>query len=315
MNRAASPHQIPGRGARISDRQLQRRGEWASEVSAAARGVLLEEPARTKTEWKVRLQLCIILLLIDHPCYYFKELSAASSLFQAGEQVSDATASIHPSILSRRRQPCQPPGCHFETQPRSAHPASAHVFTSSPLCPASSPGHPPGLAHFSSPTSGPHLHTHTHTGASTQPHHSPWPVSPTHQSRSSVGLFTFAARCPSPLVPSGQPLSPEPGEKTQAVQHPQACSPIEAPRGAAPSGVGQTESLQRPPSPRMLGLKNTPKTAHIKAPHCLQSRGSRARKLLSKSRAPVRAGAEDLGAADPEPGWVPAPPRASGSSE
>lgn len=235
-------------------------------------------------------------------------------MFQAGEQASDATASVHPSILSCRRQPCQPPGRRFETQPRSAHPASAHVFTGSPLHPASSPGHPQA-----SPTSpAPPLArtcTHTHTHTSTQPHHSPWPVLPTHQSRSSVGSFTFAARCRSPLVPSGQPLSPEPGEKARAVQCPQACSPVGAPRGAAPSGVGQTESLQRPPSPRILGLKNTPKTAHIKAPHRLRSHGFRARKLLSESRALVGAEAEDLGATDPEPGRVPAPPRAPSSSE
>ena len=315
MNREASPHQIPGRGARISDRHLQRRAERASEVSAAARGVLLEEPARTKTEWKVRLQLCIILLLIDHPCYYFKELSAASSLFQAGEQASDATASVHPSILSRRRQPCQPPGCRFETQPRSAHPASAHVFTSSPLCPASSPGHPPGLAHFSSPTSGPHLHTHTHTH---RRQHSAPPLTVACVAHASVPVIRGLVHVCSQMPKPPRPLWPAPLTRTRGKG-----TSCPAPPGLQPRRGSErcsslrcgAELLQRPPSPRMLGLKNTPKTAHIKAPHCLQSRGSRARKLLSESRALVRAEAEDLGAADPEPGRVPAPPRASGSSE
>ena len=240
MNREASPHQIPGRGTRISDRHLQRRAERASEVSAAARGVLLEEPARTKTEWKVRLQLCIILLLIDHPCYYFKELSAASSLFQAGEQASDATASVHPSILSRRRQPCQPPGRRFETQPRSAHPASAHVFTSSPLCPASSPGHPPGLAHFSSPTSGPHLHTHTHTHTHTQ---APALSPTTHHGLCCPRISPGHPWARSRLQPDAQaPSSPlaSPSHQNQGKRHELSS----APRPAAPSRLREVQLPQ-----------------------------------------------------------------------
>lgn len=127
-------------------------------------------------------------------------------MFQAGEQASDATASVHPSILSCRRQPCQPPGRRFETQPRSAHPASAHVFTGSPLRPASSPG----LAHFSSPTSGPHLHTHTHTHQ-----HSAPPLTVACVAHASVPVICGLVHVCSQMSKPPRPLRPAPLTRTR----------------------------------------------------------------------------------------------------
>ena len=222
--------------------------------------------------------------------------------------MSDATASVCPSILIHLSQPCQLQGHRFKTQPRSSYPpphprVHPEHRTGSPLVPASTPG----LASPASPT--PLAHTRTHTHASVLPYYLLWALCCTCVSPCVIhGLLHVCNQMLKPPVP------PQPAPFTRTRERYQPSSAL---MPADPSRLGETQLLQVPGSQnrckglldvRILGLKKNPKICPHQSPTKSSKSWLQSKETSEQSWSQVGAGAEDSGSwLPPRSCWGPDP--------